>query len=97
MADQKISELDTIAAADIALTDKIPMNDVSGTTNVAATVEALRDALALNGIVRFSTSPVADGAVNNGECYIYIDTAASPIVLSVKAKDGSGTVYTATL
>lgn len=95
MADEKISDLNTVAAADVALTDRFVLDDGSNTE--ALTFEATRDALGLNGIVRFSTSVVADGAVNNGECYIYLDTTVSPVALTVKAKDGSGNVFTGTI
>lgn len=94
MADTKISALTTLAAADVATDDKLPIVDTGATTTKAITFAALRDAMGLNGVVRFSTSAVADGAVDNGECWIYIDTGASPQVLAVKAKDGSGNVYT---
>jgi len=94
MADTKISELTSLAASDVATTDELAIVDTSATTSKRITFEGLRDALGLNGVVQFSLTPVTDGAVSNGECWIYIDTAASPIVLAVKAKDASGTVFT---
>lgn len=97
MTDKKISELTALAAADIVNGDRFVVEDVSVSSTKSITFEALRDGLGRNGIARFSVSPVADGAVNNGECYIYIDTAASPQTFVIKAKDGSGNVYTSTL
>jgi hypothetical protein len=94
MADSKISALTALAASDVAGTDELVIVDTSVTTTKRVTFTGLVDAIGLNGGVRFSASAVSDGAVSNGECWIYIDTGVSPIVLAVKAKDGSGNVYT---
>lgn len=97
MADKKISELGALAAIDVATGDRLPIEDVSASTTKSMTVGALRDALGLNGLLRLSFSAVADGAVQNGQGYLIIDTVASPVTFQIKARDSGGNLYTKTI
>lgn len=94
MSDSRISELTALAASDVAGTDVIPIVDTSATTTKKVTAEGLRDHLVLAGLPIVSFSSVADGVVANGETYIIIDTSASPITWTIKARDSGGTLYT---
>jgi len=91
--DKKISELAGMAAADVSPSDNLVLDDTSEAETKRLPVDGLLEALGSFGAVRFSSVPVADGAVLNGQCYIYVDTAQSPPALAVKARSSSGVLF----
>lgn len=90
MADSTIDGLAALASTDVTTSDLLVIQDSSATATKKITTAALRDWLGANGAVRVSFGTIADGAVNNGEAYLSIDTASSPVTVTLKARDTGG-------
>ena len=89
MADTAITDLTSLASADVADTDVLPIADLTAGATKKITPIALAAALNDRGLVAIEFGEPSDGSIPAGSGIAWVNQSVSPWTMNIKTKDTS--------